>query len=58
MTPTSDDPEVACPFCGSAAVERTSRFGTEISKQGYFCTDCRTPFERLKYDGRRPDTGR
>lgn len=57
MTPTAD-PEVACPFCGSTDVERDSRFGTEISKQGYFCRDCRTPFERLKYDGRRPDTGR
>lgn len=57
MTPTTDTPTVECPFCGSEEVERLSRFGTEISKQGYFCTTCRSPFERMKYDGRRPDTG-
>jgi transposase-like protein len=58
MTEEPDAPDVICPFCESTAVERVSRFGTEISKQGFYCTDCRSPFERLKYDGRRPDTGR
>lgn len=51
------DPDVVCPFCDSTNVERLSRFGTEISKQGYFCNACRSPFERIKYDGRRPETG-
>ena len=52
------EPAVDCPWCGSGDVERLSRFGTEISKEGYFCNDCRSPFERMKYDGERPDTGR
>ena len=58
MIAAVDDPTVTCPFCGSTDTERYSRFGMEISKQGYFCNDCRSPFERIKYDGRRPDTGR
>lgn len=58
MTAEADDPEVACPFCGSTDVELDSRFGTEISKQAFFCQGCHSPFERLKYDGRQPDTGR
>lgn len=58
MNATSRGPAVVCPFCGSADVERLSRFGSEISKQGYFCNDCRSPFERIKYDGQRPDTDR
>lgn len=57
MSAATDDPTVACPFCGSTDVERLSRFGTEISKQGFYCHACGSPFERLKYDGRRPDTG-
>lgn len=52
------DATIECPFCGSGDVERLSRFGTEISKQAFFCDACRSPFERLKYDGKRPDTGR
>lgn len=58
MTAEIDEPAVVCPFCDSSDVERLTRFGSEISKQGYFCNACRSPFERLKYDGRRPDTGR
>jgi len=55
---TTPDASVTCPFCGSTDVEPLSRFGTEISKQALFCRACRSPFEYLKYDGRRPDTGR
>lgn len=58
MSAASTDPEVDCPFCGSSDVEQLSRFGTEISKEGFFCNACRSPFERMKYDGRRPETGR
>lgn len=47
-----------CPFCGSTATERESRFGSEISKAQYYCTACRTVFERIKYDGERADTRR
>lgn len=47
-----------CPFCGSVDVELESAFGGEVSKTRYYCNGCRTVFERIKYDGRRPDTGR
>lgn len=54
----TDTPQPACPFCESTDVTRESAFGSEISKSKYYCHDCRTVFERLKYDGKRPDTGR
>ncbi|WP_438267118.1 PaaD-like zinc ribbon domain-containing protein [Haladaptatus salinisoli] len=53
-----DEFEPSCPFCGSTDVERESAFGSEISKTQYYCHHCQTMFERLKYDGKRPDTGR
>lgn len=55
-----DDEEVRaeCPFCGSTDTELESAFGSEVSKSQYWCRNCRTVFERLKYDGRSPDTGR
>lgn len=55
MSATTDEPTVICPFCGSTDTERYSRFGQEISKEGYICNDCLSPFEYMKYDGRRPD---
>ncbi|MDT3437742.1 hypothetical protein [Haloarcula sp. 1CSR25-25] len=47
-----------CPFCGSNDTEQESAFGSEISKSQYYCHSCNTMFERLKYDGKSPDTGR
>lgn len=47
-----------CPHCESTDVERESVFGSEVSKIKYYCRACHTPFERIKYDGDRPDTGR
>ncbi|MBV0902895.1 PaaD-like zinc ribbon domain-containing protein [Haloarcula salina] len=56
---TSDEPiRPECPFCGSTETERESAFGSEISKSQYYCHGCNTMFERLKYDGKSPDTGR
>jgi transposase-like protein len=58
-TPSSSEPiRPECPFCGSESTERESAFGSEISKSQYYCCDCNTMFERLKYDGKSPDTGR
>lgn len=45
---------VACPFCDATDVERASTFGSEVSKAQYYCNDCNTVFERLKYDGKQP----
>jgi ring-1,2-phenylacetyl-CoA epoxidase subunit PaaD len=39
---------IACPRCGSAAVELTSEFGPTACKALYRCTDCREPFEHVK----------
>ena len=40
--------EVACPRCGSAAVELTSEFGPTTCKALYRCTSCLEPFEHVK----------
>jgi len=53
-----DGVEAVCPFCGSADTELESTFGTEVSKSQYYCNGCETVFERIKYDGAMPDTGR
>lgn len=60
---TMSDEELAdttptCPFCGSTDAELESAFGSEISKTQYYCNGCSTVFERIKFDGKRPDTGR
>lgn len=47
-----------CPYCGSTDTELHSAFGSEVSKSQYYCRGCRTVFERIKYDGDVPDTGR
>jgi ring-1,2-phenylacetyl-CoA epoxidase subunit PaaD len=39
---------IACPRCGSAAVELTSEFGPTACKALYRCTDCLEPFEHVK----------
>ncbi|SFS90616.1 PaaD-like zinc ribbon domain-containing protein [Halostagnicola kamekurae] len=52
------DSTVLCPFCGSEDTERESAFGSEISKTQYYCNGCNTMFERIKYDGANPETGR
>jgi ring-1,2-phenylacetyl-CoA epoxidase subunit PaaD len=39
-----------CPFCGSAEVERFSRFGSQLLTEQYYCRTCRTPFEAVRRD--------
>ena len=39
---------VACPQCGSGAVEELSRFGSTPCKALWRCLGCREPFERFK----------
>lgn len=53
-----DPPEAVCPFCGSNDSELESTFGSEVSKSQYYCNNCHTVFERIKYDGATPPTGR
>lgn len=47
-----------CPFCGSNDTAVESAFGSEVSKTQYYCEGCETVFERIKFDGKTPDTGR
>lgn len=58
MSNQSTELEVVCPFCESTDTEQESAFGSEISKTQYYCNDCNTVFERIKFDGENPDTGR
>lgn len=58
MTDERSEPDVTCPYCESTDTEQESAFGSEISKTQYYCNGCNTVFERIKYDGENPDTGR
>lgn len=39
---------LACPYCGAAEIEMTSRFGPTRCKMIYYCNACRNSFEHLK----------
>jgi ring-1,2-phenylacetyl-CoA epoxidase subunit PaaD len=41
-------PEVACPHCGSMRTQLTSQFGSTPCKALYKCLDCREPFDYFK----------
>ncbi len=46
------DPEaqsVICPFCGSQKVELFSLWGSLISTSQYYCLNCRTVFEHMRW---------
>ncbi len=47
----SAQPEsVACPFCGSSETELFSRFGSMLMSAQHYCRDCRTVFDRVRWD--------
>lgn len=48
IAPPDPGAAVACPCCGSTAVEQTSAFGSTPCKALYRCTACREPFDRFK----------
>jgi ring-1,2-phenylacetyl-CoA epoxidase subunit PaaD len=41
-------PEVACPHCGSSHTRLTSQFGSTPCKALYQCLDCKEPFDYFK----------
>ena len=43
----------ACPFCEGTQTELLNAFGAHASVSSYWCRDCRSPFELLKWSGRR-----
>lgn len=38
-----------CPFCSAEHTELHSPFGPQLSVATYWCNDCRTAFELLKW---------
>jgi ring-1,2-phenylacetyl-CoA epoxidase subunit PaaD len=48
IAPPNPGIAVACPRCGSTAVECTSTFGSTPCKALYRCTACREPFDHFK----------
>ncbi len=42
---------VNCPFCSNRQTEVFSPFGTVASVAQYYCRDCRTVFEYVKWEG-------
>jgi hypothetical protein len=43
-----DEASLACPWCGSARVERVAAFGSHLMVAQYLCLRCRSPFERIR----------
>lgn len=41
-----------CPFCEGTATELMSAFGSHASVSTYWCRDCHSPFEVLKWTRR------
>ncbi len=38
-----------CPFCEGTRTELHSLFGSHASVSSYWCRDCRSPFEFMKW---------
>ena len=38
-----------CPFCDGRNTELMNAFGSQLSVSTYWCTDCRSPFEFMKW---------
>jgi hypothetical protein len=43
-----------CPFCEGTATELQSAFGSQLSVATFWCRDCRSPFEFMKWGGLPP----
>ena len=39
----------ACPFCEGTETELMNAFGAHASVSTYWCRDCRSPFELMKW---------
>jgi len=39
----------ACPFCSGGETEIMNAFGGNASVSSYWCRDCRSPFEVMKW---------
>ena len=41
----------SCPFCEGVETELLNPFGSQLSVSSYWCRDCRSPFEIMKWRG-------
>ena len=48
----------SCPFCDGKETEIMNPFGSQLSVATYWCLACRSPFEIMKWQARRPATTR
>jgi hypothetical protein len=46
-----------CPFCGGTRTEVHSLFGSHASVTTYWCRDCRSPFEHMRWGRTAPLRG-
>ncbi len=49
-TPRLEGSPVCCPFCESTNTRKESDFGTTLAYSQFYCHDCRTMFEWLKWE--------
>ncbi|MCI0693500.1 hypothetical protein L0337_16025 [candidate division KSB1 bacterium] len=47
---TANDTSVVCPFCGSTETQQETDFGTTLAYAQFYCRQCRTPFEWIKWE--------
>lgn len=40
-----------CPFCAGLETEIVNAFGSQLSVATYWCGNCRSPFEFMKWTG-------
>ncbi len=49
--PSAEPPAaIACPFCGSTATELFSLFGQFLLASQYYCRDCKTVFDVVRWE--------
>jgi len=41
----------SCPFCEGVETELVNPFGSQLSVSSYWCRECRSPFEMMKWQG-------
>lgn len=46
----SGSKQVACPFCDSSETEMIALFGQQMMTSQYYCRNCRSVFEAVKWD--------
>ena len=50
LRPREQKKAVACPFCDSTDTEMIALFGQQMMTSQYYCRNCRTVFEAVKWD--------